>query len=97
MQNENNLRGDDLAQRIETATKEVIAERGLADRITVQGAQPKQDSDRYAVGLHDEQAEAGSRFPWFYIDPLEVHEHDAITVETLKPVITRELLKIFPE
>ncbi|MEK6333931.1 MAG: hypothetical protein AABM67_03220 [Acidobacteriota bacterium] len=98
MQNENNLFAvDDLAQRIETATKEVIAERGLTDRVTVQGAEPKQDSDRFTVGLHDEQAEAGSRFPWFYIDPLEVHAGGAITVETLKPVIRRELLKLFPE
>jgi hypothetical protein len=57
MQNENNLHaGDDLAERIETATKEVIAERGLTYRVTVKGAEPKQDSDRSAVGLHDEQA-----------------------------------------
>src|SRR5688500_14367022 len=98
MQDENDLfTGDDLAKRIETATIEVLKERGLADRVTVRGAELKQDSDRYAVGLRDKGAEAGSRFPWFYIDPLEVHAGDAITVETLKPVIRRELLRLFPE
>ncbi len=93
MQNENTV---SLAQRIETATKQVIAELGLSDRVTVSGAELKQDSDRYAVGLHDEQAEAGSRSLWFYIDPVEVHAGDAITVETLKAFINRELLKLFP-
>src|SRR2546423_385769 len=100
MQNQNDLfDDDDLSKKIESATQEMLAELGLDNRVTVKGAEPKQDSDRYAIGLHDEQAEAGSRFPWFYVDSAEVLtavNGGEITVEVLKPFIRRELLKGFP-
>jgi hypothetical protein len=46
-----------------------------------------------------EQAEPGSRFPWFYVDSAEVLttvNGGEIAVEALKPFIRRELLKLFP-
>jgi hypothetical protein len=100
MINETNLINDEFEDMLRTATNEVLSELGLKDRVRIRIIQPEIDSDYYGVGLIERTGPATSNHPHFKTDSAEaltaVHG-GRITVESLKPLVLREVLKIFPE
>jgi len=100
MINDKNLFDDDFGEMLRIVTNELLNELGLNDRVRIRIIQPEVDSDRYGVGLTERTGPTTSNYPHFKIDSAEaltaVHG-GCITVESLKPLVFREILKIFPE
>lgn len=100
MVNNTDLINDDFETMLRTATNEVLNELGLAGRVRIRIIQPEVDSDRFGVGLTERTGPTTSNHPHFKIDSAEaltaVHG-GRITVESLKLLVLREVLKIFPE
>ena len=91
---------DEFDRMLRTATTDVINERGLADTVRVSEISTQIDSDRYVVGLKQKTLRARSVYHSFYIDPAEALRAVSgglITVDTLKALVRREIVKIFPE
>jgi hypothetical protein len=99
MTNNDDLHDDNFEDMIRTATNEILNELGLADRVRIRIIQPEIDSDRVGVGLTERTGPTTSNYPHFRIDSAEVLtavHGGRITVESLKPLVLREVLKIFP-
>src|ERR1700738_4789767 len=100
MTNNNNLHDDNFEDMLRTATNEVLNELGLADHVKIRIIQHEIDSACVGVGLTERTEPTTSKYPHFKIDSAEaltaVHGGE-ITVESLKPLVLREILKIFPE
>jgi len=100
MENDKNLFDDDFGEMLRIATNEVLNELGLNDRVRIRIIQPEVDSDRFGVGLTERTGPKTSNHPHFKIDSAEAQtavHGGRITVESLKPLALREVLKIFPE
>ncbi len=98
MQNENDLINDAFGDDLRTATTEVLEEQGFGN-VRVNDVQPEIDSDRYVVGLTERTGPNTSKYHAFRIDSAEalIAVHGGhITVESLKPLVLREVLRLFP-
>ena len=100
METQINLRDhDDLDQRIATATRGVLKEFGLSERVKIRGVEQKQGEDRYAIGLAEQTAPKQTAYHHFYLDPREVVDADhgsQLSVAEVKPYVRREVEKLFP-
>lgn len=85
-----------IKAKIGTATTDVILDDGLTN-IELDGTSPRQDSDRYDVGLVDKTDPNNWKYYSFAIDPVEVllaMDGGPITIEALKPFVRREIEKL---
>jgi len=82
-----------------TATNQVLAERELSERLLVYDVQPEIDTDGFVVGLKEKvEPEERPKYHSFRIDAAEaVGQPQGDTVEGVKPLVDRELLKLFPK
>lgn len=90
---------NNLKSIIRTATNEVLIERGLSERWRVYDVQPEINSDYFVVGL-GEKVQPGEhpKYPSFRIDAAEIiQQPQGETVEGVKPLVTHQLLGLFPE
>jgi hypothetical protein len=90
---------NNLKSIIRTATNEVLVERGLSERWRVYDVHPEIDSDCFVVGLAEKvQPGEHPKYPSFRIDAAEIIQQPrGETVEGVKPLVDRELSKLFPE
>jgi hypothetical protein len=94
MQNDNNS----FENITREATNQVLAERELRDRVRVSDVEPTIDSDDFVVGLKETVEQGKIRRHSFRIDAAEaVQQPQGDTVEGVKPLVDRELLKLFPK
>lgn len=74
MQNERDVPNDNLEDKIRTATKEILEELRLNDRVRVNDLQRQIDSARFWVGLTERTGPEESAFHNFSVEPLEALE-----------------------
>lgn len=88
---------DNLEVKIKTATSELLVEQGLSETTHVDDIQRQVDSSRIDVGLAQMTGNS-IKFHRFVVQPeeaLKAQGGAAITVESLKPFVRRELEKLF--
>jgi hypothetical protein len=81
-------------EKIRAATKIVLKDRRLSDRVRIGLIQRQHDSGRYDVDLVVDASE----FPRFVVDPTEAltaQDGERLTPESFVPFVRREILKLF--
>ena len=92
MQNENEFPG-----KIRTAAREVLEEVRLNDRVRVDNVERQPDSNRFDVDLKEQSGPTEFLFHRFTVDPIQaLRAKEGVTSDSLKPIIRREILKLFP-
>jgi hypothetical protein len=90
---------DNLETKIREATREALRELNLDAKVRLDSVNRQIDSTKIHVGLAERVGPQNTEFHSFAVQPeeaLEAQGGAAITVESLKPFVIRELQKLFP-